>query len=555
MRNALPPLVFCVSTILTACSDHGAPPGQPAPSHSITPEAAASAATDAATPAGPAALDGGVAPAFVPSAQVTLAEGVRIDEVSIFQGTKTVLERGGQRNVTRAVPVVAGRDALIRVYASPTAQRPQRPVTGELTIVRQGAVVGVLRESVNLVAPSREEDPSTTFDFDLPGAIVQSDTDVLVRLVDPSAPMVASNTQSPAQYPQSGTPDSLSAEHVLAKLRVVIVPLRYGFDGSNRLPDTGPAVLDAIHKRMLEYYPVPDVEVSVRQPLQWNKAILENGAGWDDMLDAVQQLRMTDNVPLDVYYYAAFAPKPTYDQYCTNECLTGLSNFADTIGDAAGRSSSGVLYPISENIDTVPHEIGHAHGQQHAPCGQAPMPDPNFPYPDGRTGAWGYSIVTKTLKPPTYFDQMGYCTPAWQSQYVYHAFFTRERDMASLRVGTPNGGAPSGTSGQAGARTYRMAKVEPDGTVRWRGEPFETTTPVVGKPHRVRFFGDSGQVVGEDIAHGYAFDHLAGGTLIVPYERGRLARRVQVDLERPPADVLVPLRGRLGQALEIEAER
>ena len=38
------------------------------------------------------------------------------------------------------------------------------------------------------------------------------------------------------------------------------------------------------------------------------------------------------------------------------------------------------------------HELGHSMSLRHAPCGLLFDPDPNYPYPSGEIGVWGYDF-------------------------------------------------------------------------------------------------------------------------------------------------------------------
>ncbi|WP_157969082.1 M66 family metalloprotease [Thermus sediminis] len=69
------------------------------------------------------------------------------------------------------------------------------------------------------------------------------------------------------------------------------------------------------------------------------------------------------------------------------------------------------------------HELGHNFGREHSPCGFPPgdpSVDPNYPYPNGRIGTWGYDLESKTLRNPNgHYDLMSYCSPQWVSDYTY----------------------------------------------------------------------------------------------------------------------------------------
>lgn len=460
-----------------------------------------------------------------PAGEAQLVRGLTISEVAIFQGTRVSLEKGGAKEAARTMPVVAGRDALVRVYVTPElaqATRYAAPITAELTLVRGGAITASFRDTLRVVGPSSEETPGTTFNFDVPGSDIEEGTRFLVRLVDDASPLVSTAEPSDAQYPRDGSSESLDAARAVDALRVVIVPIRYLGDGSGRLPDTGPQVVEALRRRMLEFYPVPDVQITVRAPVDHDGVIDPRGVGWDAVLQRVTQTRLADGPAADVFYYGAFAPMATIGAFCASTCVLGLSNFGDVATDAASHASVGALYPANEAIDTMPHEIGHAFGRMHAPCGGATAPDPSYPYPGAHTGSWGYSVVTKTLKPPTAFDQMSYCTPSWQSDYTYAGLFARLRAVAS---GAPVASTAPGPSTAA----YRILSVGADGALSWAGPAFRTTVPLAGREQPLSWIDRAGKartVTGR----AYGYDHLAGGYVIVPEPDALDAVRLRVEV-------------------------
>ena len=83
--------------------------------------------------------------------------------------------------------------------------------------------------------------------------------------------------------------------------------------------------------------------------------------------------------------------------------------------------------------ETFAHEMGHTLNLRHAPCGGAAGPDPAYPFPDARTGAWGLDLATGRLFAPENKDIMSYCPPnQWVSAYHY-------RKVLDFRQANPNG--------------------------------------------------------------------------------------------------------------------
>ena len=80
--------------------------------------------------------------------------------------------------------------------------------------------------------------------------------------------------------------------------------------------------------------------------------------------------------------------------------MSGLSPVVTNPTDSASRGSVGLGFTGDGSAGTMAHEVGHAHGRSHAPCGGASGVDPGFPYSGGAIGTWGYSAATKQLMDP-----------------------------------------------------------------------------------------------------------------------------------------------------------
>jgi hypothetical protein len=114
-------------------------------------------------------------------------------------------------------------------------------------------------------------------------------------------------------------------------------------------------------------------------------------------------------------HYFGFLPKRTWG-------LAGL-------GYVGGSSAVGFDMPSAPTSvrDVVAHELGHNFSLQHAACGGAGNPDPNYPYPDadlskpGRV-VWPYLADEKSFydpRPTDRHDIMSYCGGQVFSDYNY----------------------------------------------------------------------------------------------------------------------------------------
>jgi hypothetical protein len=461
-----------------------------------------------------------------PSTPATsLLEGVAVTGIAVFQGVKIDLldAKGawiapGKRNA----PVVAGRTAVIRAYVTPAAGWAAQSVTAELRLLGSGAKTPVLRATRAVAGPSSDAAPATAFDFDVPGEAMAADVTFQVSLTGDGA--VSTTGDSDARFPRDGSALALGAR-ASGKLRVVVVPVKYDADGSGRVPDTSAAQLERYRRVFVSRYPTSDVEVTVRQPLSWTTPIARNGSGFSTVLRAITQLRQDDRAPSDVYYYGALAPAASFGQFCSSSCVLGLSAVVDDASTSLLRASVGVGYGNDESASTAAHEIGHAHGREHAPCGGAQGTDPAFPYSGGGIGVWGYDILSKTfLSPSKGKDMMGYCPNEWVSDYTYAALFDRITAVSKPSTATPASPVtgPGGSLPAAARETWRLATVEGDGTVSGASDVAldADAFPRGGEARDVSYASGAGTTVGTRSARFYRFDHLPGGMLLLPTRIG-----------------------------------
>ncbi len=430
-----------------------------------------------------------------------LVENLTISEVAVFQTVKIDVMKSGAA-VAAKPPVVADRAALVRVYVTPGAGYAPHAIQGQLVLESSN---GKNTYPVDVTPSSASTDATlgSTINFEVPANIIKADTKFSVALREKSGNKAVAS--SAAQWPMDGTTTALGAVSVGPQLKVVIVPIQYATDGSNRLPDTSPAQIQKYKDILGALYPVPTVDVTVRSaPVSINFTVSAGGTGYNSLLNTVLQTRAQDKPANDVYYWGAIAPAASFGTFCGGGCVTGLSPLVNNPNDYQSRASVGVGFTGDSSVYTAAHEIGHAHGRNHAPCGGASGTDPNYPYSNGSTGVWGYNITTKTLLDPAkYRDVMSYCNPDWFSDYTYGAILTRVKAVNGAQV---IAGIP---------RPYRFGTVDEAGTISWTGEATLDSTPG-GDPRDVEYLDANGNVVATKTGYYYSYDHLPGGTLMAP---------------------------------------
>jgi hypothetical protein len=152
---------------------------------------------------------------------------------------------------------------------------------------------------------------------------------------------------------------------------------------------------------MTRVWPIKQVANQTRAPFMFGET-LTGGAtqGCANLLDDIAQLRQMDGSNRNYYGFVRV-------NYGSGVAGIGFIGQEASVGR-------------DDSISTAQHELGHNMGRQHAPCGGAAGPDPQYPYAMGRIGSWGYDAVARQLKAPTQFvDLMSYCSPEWISDFNY----------------------------------------------------------------------------------------------------------------------------------------
>ena len=398
----------------------------------------------------------------------TLATGLRINEIALYQTTKISLYKGGAWVTSRPAPVVQLKKAMVRVFTSALPTYKPRTLRGVLTLT-DGTTSMQLTDERMPMGDSTDDQLGSTFTFQVAGALLKDTTQFSVAIQELTC---ASASASPStgdagaldtRFPASGT-RSLETTKV-GNLKVVVLPVSL----SGRVPVTTDAELANMKAALLAYYPVPDVDISVRAPLVWTYPVdAQDGSSWSNLLNGISAERRKDGVDSSVYYFGLMQPAATFKAYCARGCILGLAPQTTSVQPSA-QIGLGASFADAQTYETMVHELGHAHGRGHSPCvegGQIDGVDPKYPDPTGATITWGWDSRINKLMPPTDKDIMGYCQPNWISQYNYGAIATRSQtvNLKALIVGQKN------------AVQWQHVILYGDGTARWGGS-IETEQP------------------------------------------------------------------------------
>lgn len=430
--------------------------------------------------------------------QLAEAGGVNITEIALYQGVKRPLMQNGSKAVSD-IPVVAGRDALIRVWVSLDASYNKLPVTGQLFIGSSTTPIEVKKTLIE----STEDNLDSTINFEVPGGELKGATTYRIELKqEPGAPAATGGQK----YPASGA-ELLDVQSNGPSLKLVIVPIEYNGDGSGRLPDTTAGQIQAYKDLFYSVYPAAAVDLTVRPnpyPINYPVPPTDFNA-WPQLLDEITNLRLQDGTPDDTYYYGIFNGAASEGQYCQQGCILGLGNLPGP-SETNMRASIGVGFSGNVSVTTSIHETGHAHGRMHADCGGAQGIDPDS-YPGADIVTWGYDLLTKQLIDPNgmHKDFMGYCEPYWLSDYSFIGLFERMKVSNGAKINIPP---------ELMNRSYFRARVNHDGSMKWL-EPMTWKYPPSGHETKtVVLETGKGQVT--VTGQWYPYDHIEGGIIVWP---------------------------------------
>ncbi|MEQ9324148.1 MAG: hypothetical protein RIF41_33610, partial [Polyangiaceae bacterium] len=430
-----------------------------------------------------------------PVEELNAVDGVTMTKISIYQAVERPLMENGAPGSSIA-PVVANREALVRVFYDVDGSFNGQPVYARLTI----GDATPIEIQVTPSGSSSNGNLGSTINFDVPPEVLTLGAGFRVELMQPQG--MATGTNPGATYPAEGQADlQLQASGVL---KVTLVPVQYNADGSGRLPDTSAAQLQKYEDLFYAMYPITDIQLNVRQAVGWNGSLSSGGGGWSNLLNAVADLRNSDNADFDEYYYGIFEPDSSLGAYCNGGCVLGLG-FVGGPSDEWAHSAIGIGFSGDTSVETAVHELGHNHGREHAPCGGVSGADPSYPYNGAKIGAWGFNLLSGQLYGPNdHVDMMSYCDPAWISDYNFQKIFDRVKFTVGANIYTP----PAMKN-----LTWDRVMVGPGGTI----EPMssiQVEIPPVGETVDVDVETSQGtqQVAGRYLK----YDHLEGGVIFVP---------------------------------------
>lgn len=460
---------------------------------------------------------------------------LRINPSSVALSAGAVYLTQGIQNVRGTVPLVAGREALLRVFATGDETSFYQPKV-RATFWQGDAPVHAVVMEPGLLIPHEvvEGRLDRSFNARIPAAVVQPGVELVVELdTEGDVPLAAG---SATRVPADGRmPLDVRA---MPRLDMTIVPvLLEGAPDRRVFSWTQGLTPESSQMRLARsYMPVADMTVTVHEEY-YTAADLTTGPGWSQFLREISALWQLEG--RRGYYYGVVVLPP-------NSEWGGLGYIGC---EGCPRASVG-----RPSEDTFAHELGHNMSLLHAPCGGAGGPDVNYPYDGGKIGVWGYKFRERRLVDPSQFnDFMGYCNSNWVSDYhfnraVDHRLNNEPQTPAANWTGAAGGGAGAGPSttpsdvsvepallvwGSAGNGELLL---EPAFALEAQASP----PPRASGPYRLQVQGDGGRSLFDFGFASDVVDHGGGHFMFVlPYDRARDGTLERIVLSGPEGEAVM----------------
>lgn len=290
-----------------------------------------------------------------------------------------------------SVPIVAGREALLRVFVTTAAANAYR-LDAVARFFEGGAEVYSLpltMDSAGIPAAVDEADTLRSLSARIPGDVLRPGLELELEL-DPDSEFVL----EARRYPADGRL-ALDVREV-PPFDLHIVPVKRAGDFAPTIDDQWVSVNVGFAARQL---PIGEARVDIGALYQTDLT-MKTSDEWAQLFQEITLLRASEGS--GAYYYAAFTI-PGESPYTGQGALAGHV--------AIGGNFGGVLV----------HELGHNFGMLHTPCtGSDPGEEPDFPYPDGHIGAYGWDSSLNFIRSPdVFYDFLSACSPHWISDYSY----------------------------------------------------------------------------------------------------------------------------------------
>ena len=434
-----------------------------------------------------------------------------------------------------AVPLIAGRPAMVRVLATADRANDYKP-SARATFLLDGREVHTSEMALSSSRGLAEYLPGQLDQWHhavVPAAVLRPEVEMAVQ-IDPDSIM-----------PRTALDEARLPLDVreMPLMELTIVPVVTGFRRDADVVDWIQRADDPPLEFMRAVLPVGEFDLTIRDPLTIATALPVGNEEWIAILQDIKLLRTTEGG--SGYWYGVVNRE-------RDEGIAGIA-FVE------GRVGLGI-----PDAEVFAHELGHSMSLMHAPCGNPGQLDPDYPYRDGNIGVHGYDARSGALVDPSTPDLMSYCRSRWISDYN----FNKALEYRIQAEAPP--AALAARDGSRGSRLLLWGQLSAEGELRL--DPAFTldapaNLPSSSGPYRVEGFATDGTSA---FALDFDMEKISEGggsfLFLVPFAEDRLASLERIALSgpegatalerdtpaRPMAIVVDPATGRIRSILRGE---
>ena len=352
----------------------------------------------------------------------------------------------GVQNLNAGVPLIAGRQALLRVFATADQPNSFRPGARATFFLEDEEIyVADMESPAGIPLEVDESRLDRSFTATVPGPVLRPGVEMVVE-IDPDG-VVPLKPGSETRIPAAGR-FHLDVREV-PPLNLTVVPVHY-LSETNKVTNSTVAAFTAAFiedwatngsdgwlRETREILPIDDLNVQFREPYFTQADTALGGYSYAyTLLDEIRMLRHLEADDTDEYYHGFFAVKflteaEEMEGYVAGVAYApgqvGISSVTEHRQSKVGRFSLGVfIHELAHNLSLIHYED-----------------DPDFPYRNGCIGVWGYKFgddpgLGRLLDPWEHSDIMGNCDnrrsgsfATWISDYSFTKALDHRLSIAS----------------------------------------------------------------------------------------------------------------------------
>lgn len=297
------------------------------------------------------------------------------------------------------VPLVAGREALLRVFVTaPSGSRVAIPAVRATFYVASTEVYSAeIADKPGPLPPGISEDSlAFSANVQIPSEVLRPGLEMVVE-IDPQ------KTLDPTIGVANRIPEvgrmSLDVRETPA-FQLTVVPFLWSPKPDSLVLDITESMANDPRHELLAMtrtlLPIGSMEVTQHEP------VLTSHNNSYDLIGETAAIHVLEG---ERGYYLG--------------SMTGQFTGIDGLALQGSRVTFSTVDRGNRSEFVIAHELGHNMNLLHPPGCDAGGPDHLFPYPNGQIGAWGYDLVAQHLVPPGTGDLMSYCAPEWVSDYHF----------------------------------------------------------------------------------------------------------------------------------------